>query len=94
MVNANSGELSATGYVLSYGPMFKDLVEGGIIYGSYKTHQVRVALIAKQTGLDFGNLPMADPLGADLPEEATFAMVARSIDGPGSLILSPPALDR
>jgi endonuclease G len=94
MVNANSGELSATGYVLSHGPMIKDLVEGIFIYGSYKTYQVRVALIAKQTGLDFGNLPMADPLGADLPQEATFAMVARSIDGPGSMILSPPALDR
>jgi hypothetical protein len=73
--------------------MIRDLVESVFVYGSYKTYQVRIALIAKQTGLDFGTLPMADPLGADLPEEATFAMVARSIDGPDSLILAPPALD-
>ncbi len=90
MVDANTGKLSATGYVLSHGPMIRNLVESVFVFGSYKTYQVRIALIAEQTGLDFGALTKADPLGEDLPTEAAFAMVARQIEGPGSLVLSPP----
>lgn len=92
MVDVNTGRLSVTGYVLSHGPMIRDLVESVFVYGTYKTYQVRVALIAKQTGLDFGALTQSDPMGADLPTEAPFAMVARPIEGPSSLILSPPSL--
>lgn len=93
MVNADTGRLSATGYVLSHGPMIRNLVESVFVFGSYKTYQVRIALIAEQTGLDFGALTKADPLGVDLPTEASFAMVARPIEGPDSLVLSPPRLD-
>lgn len=89
MVNASTGRLSATGYVLSHGPMIRNLVESTFIYGSYKTYQVRIALIARETGLDFGVLTEADPLGADLPEEALFSTVAHVIDGPDSLTLAP-----
>lgn len=92
MVDATTGRLSVTGYVLSHGPMIRDLVESVFLYGSYKTYQVRIAFIAKQTGLDFGALTKADPLGDDLPTEAPFAKVARLVEGPGSLILSPPRL--
>lgn len=92
MVNGDTGELSATGYVLSHGPMIRDLVESVFVYGSYKTYQVRIALIAAQTGLDFGALVAADPLGAELPPEAPFAAVARTVEGPGSLRLTPRAL--
>jgi endonuclease G, mitochondrial len=91
MVDAGTGRLSATGYVLSHGPMIRDLVESAFVYGSYKTYQVRIALIAEHTGLDFGPLTAADPLGADLPREAPFATVARLVEGPGSLLLSSPA---
>lgn len=91
MVDASTGRLSVTGYVLSHGRMIRDLVESVFVYGSYKTYQVRVAFIASQTGLDFGALTQADPMGAELPPEAPFAMVARQIDGPDSLFLSPPA---
>ncbi|MCP5304945.1 MAG: DNA/RNA non-specific endonuclease [Chromatiaceae bacterium] len=90
MVDVGTGQLSATGYVLSHGPMIRGLVESAFVYGSYKTYQVRIALIAEQTGLDFGALLQADPLGADLPQEAPFSVVARAIDGPDSLMLSAP----
>lgn len=93
MVDANTGRLSVTGYILSHGPMIRDLVESVFVYGTYKTYQVRVSLIAKQTGLDFGAVTKSDPMGADLPTEAPFAMVARPIEGPGSLILSPLTLN-
>ncbi len=92
MIDANTGRLSVTGYVLSHGPMIRDLVESAFVYGTYKTYQVRVSLIAKQTGLDFGALTQFDPMGAELPTEAPFALVARSIEGPGSVILTPPIL--
>lgn len=89
MVDVNTGKLSATGYVLSHGPMIRKLVESAFVYGSYKTYQVRIALIAAETGLDFGALTMADPMGADLPAEAPFSVVVRPVEGPGSLLLSP-----
>jgi endonuclease G len=89
MVNANTGQLSATGYVLSHGPMIQKLVESAFVYGKYKTYQVKIALIARETGLDFGDLTDADPLGADLAEEALFVTTAHLVDGPGSLLLSP-----
>lgn len=92
MVNAETGQLSATGYVLSHGPMIRDLVESVFVYGSYKTYQVRIALIAEQTGLDFGALVDADPLGAGLPAEAPFQAVARTVLGPASLRLTPPQM--
>lgn len=92
MVDADTGRLSATGYVLSHGPMIRDLVESAFVFGSYKTYQVRIALIAAQTGLDFGALTAADPLGADLPPEAPFAAVARPVEGPASLVLAPPRI--
>ena len=91
MIDANTGRLSATGYVLSHGPMIRNLVESVFVYGSYKTYQVRIALIAHETGLDFGALTDADPMGADLPREAPFATVARLVEGPGNLLLSSPA---
>jgi len=91
MVHAQTGALSATGYVLSHGPMIRDLVESVFVYGSYKTYQVRIALIARETGLDFGALTQADPMGADAASEAVFSAVAHPVDGPQSLRLSPAA---
>jgi endonuclease G, mitochondrial len=92
IVNSQTGRLSVTGYVLSQGAMIRDFVESAFVYGAHKTYQVRVAFIAKQTGLDFGALTKADPLGADLPTAAAFAEVALLVEGPGSLILLPKTL--
>ena len=89
MVNDATGQLSATGYVLSQGRMIRKLVEAAFVYGQYKTYQVRIAFIAEQTGLDFSALTPFDPLGAELPTEATLAQVAREVTGSGSLTLGP-----
>jgi endonuclease G, mitochondrial len=92
MVNDATGKLSATGYVLSQGRMIRHLVESPFVYGQYKTYQVRIALIAAETGLDFSALIPFDPLGTEMPAEATFAEVARVVNGPTSLVLGSPAL--
>lgn len=91
IVNRETGALSATGYVLSHGPFIRNLVESPFVYGSYRTYQVQIARIEAETGLNFGTLAQADPLGADLDIEAPFAQVARELDGPESLVLSAPA---
>ncbi|MEW9612723.1 DNA/RNA non-specific endonuclease [Shinella sp. S4-D37] len=92
MVNDATGQLSATGYVLSQGRMIRNLIESPFVYGRYKTYQVRIALIAAETGLDFSALTPFDPLGADTPTEASFAAVARVVNGPGSLVLGSTGL--
>ncbi|WP_410218022.1 DNA/RNA non-specific endonuclease [Paracoccus sp. (in: a-proteobacteria)] len=89
MVDAKTGQLSATGYVLSQGRMIRQLVESVFVYGSYRTYQVRIALIGAETGLDFAGLTAFDPLGAELSTERAFADVAQIIEGPDSLVLSP-----
>lgn len=91
MVHSGTGKLSATGYVLSHGPLIRDLVESPFVLGAYKTYQVQIARIERETGLDFGTLRNADPLGAALRREAPFANVARVIQGPDSLTLGPVA---
>jgi endonuclease G len=90
IVNEATGVLSATGYVLSHGPFIRDLVESPFVYGSYRTYQVQIAKIEAETGLTFGTLAEADPLGAEVNSEAPFAQVAREIDGPESMMLAPP----
>ncbi|MFC0199217.1 DNA/RNA non-specific endonuclease [Paracoccus rhizosphaerae] len=85
MIDAETGKLSATGYVLSQGRMIRRLVESAFVYGRYKAYQVPLALIAAETGLDFGALPAADPL-VDGPAEAA-GLRAHPVDGPGNLLL-------
>ncbi len=87
MINVDTGKLSATGYVLSQGRMIRSLVEAAFVFGEYKTYQVQIAKIESETGLDFGKLRDADPLGATLDAEAPFGDVVRSITRPDALIL-------
>ncbi len=89
MVNEVTGELSATGYVLSHGRMIRGLVEAPFVFGQYETYQVKIAHIEKETGLDFGPLRGADPLGANLAEGSTFSEAARRVSGPDSIQLAP-----
>ena len=91
MVNASTGGLSATGDVLSHGPMLWRLVESPVVHASYQTYQVQIALIAAGTGLDFRALTAVDPLGAVLPDEAMFESAARAVGGPANLIPVPSA---
>jgi endonuclease G, mitochondrial len=87
MVNDDTGELSATGYVLSQGTMIRDLVEAAFVLGQYETYQVQLAKIEAATGLDFGSLKDHDPLGAELDVESPFGQVALRIGGPDDLRL-------
>ncbi|MES2570738.1 MAG: DNA/RNA non-specific endonuclease [Verrucomicrobiota bacterium] len=58
VVNPLSGELSATGYMLSQ----KDLIGNlEFVYGQFRTYQVPISQIEEETGLSF-NLSSADPL--------------------------------
>ena len=78
---ADTGGLSATGYLLSQA----DLVSGfEFVYGQFKTYQVTLSRVAALTGLDFGGLAAADPLAAGGGLEATARAV--EVTGPESLV--------
>ncbi|MGW3962710.1 DNA/RNA non-specific endonuclease [Amycolatopsis sp. NPDC005003] len=58
------GTLSATAYLLSQAELIQGLEAATEFdYGAYRTFQVPVTRIAELTGLSFGDLPGADPLG-------------------------------
>ena len=59
-----SGELSATGYLLSQEELIAGLevLPEAFSYGAYKTYQVPVRRIEELTRLSFGHLVDADPL--------------------------------
>lgn len=87
MVNDDTGELSATGYVLSHGPLIRDLVEAAFVFGAYETYQVRIDRIEQATGLDFGALRPFDPLGRPGVEESLFGQAAFAVRGPTDIRL-------
>jgi endonuclease G, mitochondrial len=60
MVDAETGRLSVTGYVVSQRDLVDDIE---FVFGPYKTFQVPVATIEQQTHLDFGGLKDFDPVG-------------------------------
>ncbi|PUB81661.1 MAG: hypothetical protein DBP02_17765 [gamma proteobacterium symbiont of Ctena orbiculata] len=60
MVNRQTEQLSATGYLLSQGDFLRDIE---FVYGEFRTYQVALAEIEKKTGLVF-DLSLYDPLGA------------------------------
>lgn len=77
------GTLSATGYLLSQEQLIEGLEsDAPFSYGAYKTFQVKVADVARATGLSFGALPEADPLEQ---LESTGGLI--EITSPASLVL-------
>jgi endonuclease G, mitochondrial len=78
------GELSATAYLLSQEELIKglEIAPEAFSYGAYRTYQVRVRQIEDLTGLSFGTLADADPLGR---EEA--AVSAREVHRPEELLV-------
>jgi len=60
MVNAQTGQLSATGYLLSQADYLGDIE---FVYGEFRTYQVALSEIERKTGLVF-DLGLYDPLGA------------------------------
>ena len=75
------GTLSATAYLLSQEELIQGLETEGFDYGAYKTFQVPVSRIETLTGLDFGALRDADPLGR------LEAAMVKEVEGPGDLVV-------
>lgn len=87
-VRADTGRLSAAGYLLSQ----QGLVGGfEFTYGAFKTYQVTLREIERRTGLRFGRLTACDPLAARRPaggfEAAGAAGAAIEIRGAADLVL-------
>lgn len=79
-----SGELSATAYLLSQEELISGLevVPESFSYGAYKTYQVTVRKIEELTGLSFGALVDADPL-----ERLEGAVAASQVDRFDEIVL-------
>lgn len=77
MVSATSGNLSATGYVLSQTDYLGDLE---FTFGAFNTYQVPISLIEEKTGLRF-QLDDSDPLSE------TESRPYREIRGPTDVVL-------
>lgn len=82
-----NGKLSATGYILSHGPLIEDLLKTEFVLGQYETYQVPITLIATATNLDFAALVGSDPLAVPPGKEATFGTEILRVTGPDSLVL-------
>jgi endonuclease G len=81
MIRTESSALSATGYLISQA----DLLTGiEFVYGGYKTYQVPIRQLEKLTGLSFGPLAAADPLGG--PQEGALGR-SRELRHPEDLVL-------
>jgi endonuclease G len=59
MVNTETEELTATGYMVSQADLITDIE---FVFGQVRTYQVPLARIEELTGLRFGTLKSADPL--------------------------------
>ena len=79
-----TGELSATAYLLSQEQLIKGLevAPEAFSYGAYRTYQVPVRQIENITSLSFGPLAGADPLSQ---QEATAQV--REVQRPGHILL-------
>ncbi|MBS0160199.1 MAG: DNA/RNA non-specific endonuclease [Nitrospira sp.] len=68
-VDAETGNLRTTGYVLSQGAFIEDITEA-FVYGQYRTYQVSVKSIEEKTGLSLGVLVDADAFRRHRIEES------------------------
>ncbi len=59
-INTFTGQLSATGYLLSQSLLIDDLE---FVFGSFRTYQVPIHRLESKTGLHFGQLSQYDPMG-------------------------------
>ena len=86
VVDADSGTLSVTGYVLTQGDLIRDLTQE-FVYGAFMTYQVPVALIGQMAGLAVDHLAAHDPLPALAVAEGTGDLRFRAVRGPQDLRL-------
>lgn len=86
MINAETGKLHATAYVLSHGAMIRNMTEAEFLFGKHETFQVPLKFVERATGLSFGTLCDCDPL-RDAAEETLFSRVAQRITDARDLLL-------
>jgi endonuclease G, mitochondrial len=60
LVDDQTGELSATAYLLSQAGMIDDLE---FAFGAFRTYQISIAQVQTLTDLDFSSLIAFDPIG-------------------------------
>jgi endonuclease G len=60
LVDTDKEELSATGYILCQGELIKNITEA-FVYGDFRTYQVPLSLIERETRLDLKKLIPFDP---------------------------------
>jgi len=87
LINTDTNELSAAGYVLSQGEIIRDLTEVAFVFGEFRTYQVQISKIEAATGLDFGQLRSADAMVHAAAREAVALPRARLITDPRDLVL-------
>lgn len=87
MINADTGQLHATAYVLTHGPLIRDMTEAAFVFGQHDSYQVPITLVEEATGLDFGALRTFDPMSVAVATEGPTANRARRIGGPADLML-------
>jgi len=61
-INTFTGQLSATGYLLSQSHLIDDLE---FVFGGFRTYQVPIQLLESKSGLHFGPLNQHDPMGME-----------------------------
>ena len=87
--------LHATAYLLSQGPLIRDLLDGlghreaveGFVFGAYRTYQIRLSDLAHLTGYDFSSLPAADPMARRVERAESRVVPVRPIDHPDDFVL-------
>jgi endonuclease G, mitochondrial len=84
LIDEETGQLAATGYLLSQSKMITNLQE--FAFGRFRTYQVAIARITRMTGLDFGHLIAADPFSELSSREAL--TTEHVISGPGDIVFS------
>lgn len=89
LVNSDTGELSATGYMLSQAKMIRRMEE--FVYGKFRTYQVSIEQIEQTTGLTFGELSRHDPMAGGEIAELVGGRGSRLIEGPADMVFSAPS---
>ena len=77
LVDNQTGNLSATAYLLSQAGMIENLE---FVFGPFRTYQISIAQLQILTDFDFGNLSNFDPIGSASPNESI--SVPRAINRP------------
>lgn len=88
LVDDDTGELSAAGFILSQGEMIKDFTEVPFVAERSAVYQVPISLIESATGLKFASIGQRDAFSHARTEEAMPLPRALRIRGGGDMLLN------